>query len=95
MLSLLLAAALHFCKYALHRTLTKLTPHVPQFSMHVGVWGVGNVPRTQFYEKADDIAGRACSYDVSSADCSSISVLQVCAVLRGCQVHSVSAACDL
>ena len=95
MFQLLLAAALQFCRYPLRRTVTKLTPRVPQFFMRVGVWGVGKVPSTQLYEKADDIAGGACSYDVSSAYCSSISVLQVCAVLRGCQVHCVSAACDL
>ena len=34
-------------------TLTKLTPRVPQFFMRVGVWGVGKVPSTQLYEKAD------------------------------------------
>ena len=95
MLQLLLAAALQFCRYPLRRKVTKLTPRVPQFLMRVGVWGVGKVPRTQLVEKVDGIAGGASSYDVLSADCSSISVLQVCAVPQGCQVRRMSAACDL
>ena len=95
MLQLLLAAALQFCRYPLRRTVTKLTPRVPQFLMRVGVWGVGKVPRTQLVENVDGIAGGASSYDVLSADCSSISVLQVCAVPQGCQVRRMSAACTL
>ena len=95
MLQPLLAAALQFCRYPLRRTDTKLTTLVPQFLMRVGVWGVDKVPRIQLVENADGTAGGACSYDVLSGDCSSISVLQVCAVPQGCQVRRMSAACDL